>query len=123
METGFSETAAEDRPHRLEAQAQALQRDARPQPGRDGGEGVVDVVKAGQREIELQLALRRRDVYARAGDALQLDLGRGDARGGPVGVAVGAGVVTEVADEGAVVDVGGAAAPAVLGVMRMLELR
>ena len=53
---------------------------------------------------------------------MQLDLGRGDVRGGAVGVAVGAGVVAEMADEGPLIGVGGAAAAAVLGVVGVLEL-
>ena len=90
--------------------------------GGDRGERVVDVVEAGQGQLELELALRRPHPQPRAGHPAQLDLGRGDVRGGAVGLAVRAGVVAEVADEGALVRVGSAAAAAVLGVVRVLEL-
>ena len=53
---------------------------------------------------------------------MQLDRRRRDVGRGPLGAAVRAGVVPEVADEGPLVVVGVAAAAAVLGVERVLEL-
>src|SRR5215210_7204162 len=54
---------------------------------------------------------------------MQLDLGGGHVRRGAVGAAVGAAVMAEMSDEGAVIGVGVSATAAVLGVMGVLELR
>ena len=90
--------------------------------GGDRGERVVDVVEAGQRQLQRDLALRganrdREPSIPRSSIAVAATSGRGRSR-----AAVRAGVVAEVADEGALVGVGMAAAAAVLGVEGVLQL-
>ncbi len=106
----------------LEARLGAFEPDAEAKRRSEGGEGVVDVVEARQRQLQAQGALRRRDRRGRAAHPVQLDLRRGDLRARPGRLAVVAVVVTEVPDEGALVDVGRAAAAAVLGIVGVLEL-
>ena len=72
-----------DRLHAPERAAEALERladrgerHAQLERGRRGGHGVVDVVEAGEREIERELALGRAELDARAAHAVELDARR-----------------------------------------------
>ena len=127
IETGLPSTGdrldpPEGRLDRGQRADRGLGVDPEAQRGGERGERVVDVVEPGQRQLELELAGRRDDPRARPAHAEQLDLGRRDLGRRPVGAAVGAAVVAEVADEGALVGVRVPAAPAVLGVVGVLEL-
>ena len=127
IETGVPATSiVSTRPNAACTDASAptalLERDAQAQRGRQRGQRVVDVVEAGKRELELRLALRGPQARPRPGHAAELDLRGREVGLGAVGPAVGAAVVAEVADEGPLVRVGVAAAPAVLRVVRVLEL-
>ena len=113
--------AAEDGGHPLEPGADQLQGDAGAQRRRDRRERVVDVVEAGEGELQLQLALRGADAQRGPRHAAQLDLGGGDVGRRAVRLAARALVVAEVTDERPLVGVGGAAAAAVLRVVGVLE--
>ncbi len=97
--------------------------DAEPPGGGDRAQRVVDVVEARQRQLDAQIAPRRVRPEGGSLDAVQLDIGRVDVGGGAVRAAVRARVMAEMADERPLVAIGGAAAPAVLGVEGVLELR
>ena len=83
IETGFGRhldrlDPAEGGAHLAQRGGDPLRRDPEPQPGGDGGERVVDVVEAGQRRSQPDLAGGGADRRARAVHAAQLDRGRRD---------------------------------------------
>ena len=88
IETGLPATSiVSTRPNtaRISASpaADRVQPDAQLERRGDRRQGVVDVVEAGQRQPQAELARGRRDLDARAGHALELDRGRGDLGLGP----------------------------------------
>ena len=87
-------------------------------------ERVVDVVEAGEREAQLDLAAGGRAPRPASpripSSSISVAATSGAGRSAPQ---FGQRVVAEVADEGPLVRVGGPAAPAVLGVEGVLELR
>jgi hypothetical protein len=95
-----------------------VERHAERQRERGGAEGVVDVVEAGERQLDPPPLQRER---GRA-DPAQLDVRGDDRRLRALLAAVRAAVVTEVGEVDRRVCVGVPAAAAVLGVRRVLEL-
>ena len=79
--------------HALQACDGSARLDAKVQRGRQRRERVVDVVEAGEREVQVEGAGRRGYVNLEPLIPSRLDRGRREIRLGPVSLAVGAGVV------------------------------
>ena len=114
--------AAEGGRDGLEPADHDAQRHAEREAQGGGADGVVDVVEAGQRQLDARGPGGRVEREGGGADAAQLDVPRDHRRLGAARAAVRAVVVAEVREIRRVVDVGMAAAAAVLGVGGVLEL-
>ena len=115
--------APERRAERRETVAHRRRRLPERERDRRGGRGVVDVVEARERQLDVNLSLRGDQPEAGAREPVEVDVARGHVEGRSRVTAVRAAVVAEVADVRGRVCVRRAAADAVLRVGGMLKRR